>query len=133
MIIVVVTGSRDATDKETIHAVLDEATKGHDRIILHHGGARGADQIARDWAKERDDCVVVVHHADWKQFGNGAGMIRNCEMLDLALEEANGINAPIVCLAFPVEGAKNLGTFGCVGLARNKKRNIEVRMTKLAR
>lgn len=65
MIIVVVTGSRDATDKETIH------------------------------------------------------------------KEANSTNAPIVCLAFPVEGAKNPGTFGCIGLARNKVRNIEVRVTKL--
>lgn len=34
-------------------------------------------------------------------------------------------------LAFPVEGAKNPGTFGCIGLARNKVRNIEVRVTKL--
>lgn len=129
MIIVVVTGSRDAADKKTIHAVLDGVLKEHGRIILHHGGARGADQIAAEWGKTTDGVVVVKHEADWKILGRTMGMIRNHSMVRLALKEAFEIGASIVCLAFPVKGAENLGTFGCMGLARQAK--IEVKVTQL--
>jgi precorrin-6x reductase len=50
-----------------------------DKII--HGGARGADEAAGDWAKS-EDIPVVVCQAEWKKYGNAAGPIRNRKMLE---------------------------------------------------
>jgi hypothetical protein len=45
-----------------------------------HGGCRGADEGAGDWAKS-EDIPVVVCPADWKKHGKAAGPIRNRQML----------------------------------------------------
>lgn len=51
-----------------------------DRII--HGGCRGADEGADDWAKS-ENIGVVVCRADWKKHGKAAGPIRNRKMLEV--------------------------------------------------
>jgi hypothetical protein len=45
-----------------------------------HGGCRGADEAAGDWAKS-EHIAVEVCPANWKKHGNAAGPIRNREML----------------------------------------------------
>jgi len=47
-----------------------------------HGGCRGADEGAGEWAKS-EDIPVVVCKADWKKHGKAAGPIRNQQMLDI--------------------------------------------------
>jgi hypothetical protein len=48
---------------------------------LIQGGARGADECARDWARDsKVKCVTVP--ADWYTHGKAAGPIRNQRMLD---------------------------------------------------
>lgn len=51
-----------------------------ERVI--HGGCRGADEGADDWAKS-EDIPVVVCKANWKKHGKAAGPIRNREMLKM--------------------------------------------------
>lgn len=51
-----------------------------DKII--HGGCRGADEGAGEWAKS-EHIPVVVCQADWKKHGKAAGPIRNQLMIDL--------------------------------------------------
>lgn len=51
-----------------------------ERVI--HGGCRGADEGAGDWAKS-ENIPVVVCKADWKKYGNAAVPIRNREMLSI--------------------------------------------------
>ena len=51
--------------------------------ILLSGGARGVDRLAEDWA-ERHSIEVVRYMPDWKQYGRGAGIIRNRGMVDNA-------------------------------------------------
>lgn len=45
-----------------------------------HGGCRGADEGAGDWAKS-EHIPIQVCPADWKKHGKAAGPIRNREML----------------------------------------------------
>lgn len=45
------------------------------------GMARGADEMAADWAK-RNAITVLSFPADWEKHGKKAGPIRNQQMLD---------------------------------------------------
>jgi hypothetical protein len=61
-----------------------------DRVI--HGGARGADDGADDWARS-EHVPVVACPADWKKHGKAAGPIRNRMMLE--------VHRPDVVVALP--------------------------------
>jgi hypothetical protein len=100
---VLVTGSRSWKDTEAVHTALDAmahaaARSGYDGLTVVHGGAKGADTSAALWVtdgKRRGWPVAAEPHpvsgADWKQYGNGAGMRRNREMVRLGAD---------ACLAF---------------------------------
>jgi 1-aminocyclopropane-1-carboxylate deaminase/D-cysteine desulfhydrase-like pyridoxal-dependent ACC family enzyme len=50
-------------------------------LVIVQGGAKGADQCAREWALGRGvECETF--HADWAKHGRAAGPIRNQQMLD---------------------------------------------------
>lgn len=106
---VLVTGSRDHTDKHLIQSVLLLATvaaRGVEEITLVHGGARGADALAFEIATEMG-WTVDVFPADWETYGKRAGMIRNKEMVAYGAD---------VCLAFPI--GESRGTRHCMAVAR---------------
>lgn len=71
-------GSRNWTNKERIREVM---SKFPDDTIIIEGGARGADTMCGDIAKELG-LEVIVFPANWKLFGKAAGAIRNKQMLD---------------------------------------------------
>ncbi len=50
-------------------------------VTIVHGGAKGADTLATDWAVV-NWCCLTIHAADWKKHGKAAGPIRNQQMLD---------------------------------------------------
>lgn len=97
---ILVTGSRDWADWESIREVLEEYRYGD--FVLVHGGARGADSVAEriwlDWG-----LPVERHPADWETHGRMAGPIRNRKMVSLGAD---------VCLAFPFGDSR--GTRGCI-------------------
>lgn len=103
---IVVTGSRTWGDihvvRERLRPYLDEGA----RII--QGGARGADQLAREVADEFGSPVKTMQ-ADWDQHGKRAGFLRNCAMLD---------EQPDLVLAF-WDGASR-GTKHCIDEARRR-------------
>lgn len=82
---------------------------GHNHIIVRHGMCPygGVDEYADDWAFEEGKRqaklgVRIVPErvpADWRQFGRGAGMMRNADMVK------RGAN---ICLAFPGPGTKRM-------------------------
>lgn len=76
---VLVCGSRDWTDEDTIRSRLIGM---HSDTVVIQGGASGADQMARDIARERGLHVAEVL-PQWDRFGQRAGYLRNCAMLDL--------------------------------------------------
>lgn len=88
---ILVTGSRDWDDQQAIFEALsdiDEASSGP--ITLVHGGARGADTVAEEFAHAAG-WSIERHLADWKNLGKRAGFVRNAEMAELGAD---------LCLAF---------------------------------
>lgn len=121
---IIVTGSRDWTDRDLIwHELNQRATS--NAVIVHGDCPTGADRMAKDWIKTQPDIIEEAHPADWKRYGRRAGPIRNREMVEL--------NADI-CLAFigPCTSPRcNLagehfshGASGCAQMAKDAK--IEV-------
>lgn len=104
---VLVTGGRDYADRAKVFRVLDAVTLlyGGD-IMLMHGGARGADTYADEWAYDREQISVRVP-AQWAKYGKKAGMKRNAEMA--AISQANAV----------VVFRGGRGTLGMLDLARN--------------
>jgi hypothetical protein len=102
-----VTGSRDWTDSEKIHAEMAWVTLGYiQNITLVHGACpTGADDIA-DKHAARLGWDVERHPAQWSRYGKRAGFVRNAEMVDA------GAN---VCLAFIRNRSK--GASMCAELA----------------
>lgn len=87
---ILVCGGRDYSDNAKVYATLDAITPrtvpdefGNDmpdNVTIIHGGARGADSLADDWAVV-NWCAVDVYTADWKKHGRSAGPMRNARML----------------------------------------------------
>lgn len=79
---ILVCGSRDWADKNAIWIVLDGYFHlYHSSMTIIEGGAKGADTIAKDWAKDRGTSFENFP-ADWSTYGKAAGPIRNKQMLD---------------------------------------------------
>jgi len=115
---VLVTGSRDWAARTTVwNALHSELVQFPDGIIVVHGAARGADDIADRWAWGMRQAGWPVsaeaHPANWDRFGKRAGVVRNQEMVKLGAD---------VCHAFPL--GKSVGTRHC--MARAMAAGIEV-------
>lgn len=94
---VIVTGGRDYRDQ----AMVDDVLNSFNISLLIQGGAQGADQLALEYAKEKE-IAYFTYEADWNKHGKAAGPIRNREML-LA-------NLDAIVVAFP----GGLGTENCI-------------------
>ena len=75
--LVLVCGGRSYADRDRVFAELDRLNLS----AIVHGGAKGADQLATDYAIARN-LPTYVHHAQWWRYGAGAGPIRNQDMID---------------------------------------------------
>jgi hypothetical protein len=108
---ILITGSRDWTDRDAIRGALLRAIRAADvraaNVTVIHGGARGADTIA-DVIARHFGCLVKRYPADWKRYGRSAGHRRNAEMVSLGAD---------ICLGFPL--GESRGTRGCMTLAHN--------------
>lgn len=76
---VLITGSRNWTDFGTVQDAL--SNEDEQKVILVHGGAQGADQMAGHVWEKRGG-VVIKQPADWKKHGRAAGPIRNESMVN---------------------------------------------------
>lgn len=94
---ILVCGGRHYSDRAKVFKTLGEIIGygGHPdsrRTIIVHGGAKGADKLADDFA-EYAGHRVHVYKADWQAHGRAAGPIRNQKMLD--------VEKPSLVIAFP--------------------------------
>lgn len=87
-----VCGGRDFDDFDAVNEELTWLSGSHSIDVLIHGGSRGADSLAGEWAK-LSRIPVEVYRADWQQLGKAAGPIRNRRMLSEG--------RPDMVLAFP--------------------------------
>lgn len=114
---VIITGARSFLSVGTIFKALDELAP--DLVI--HGGARGADQLADDWAR-RNQVDVHVFRAKWGEWNmphdnKKAGPERNQRML----EAYPGVQV----FAFINPSAR--GTWDCVRRATMLKHQVTIR------
>lgn len=119
-----VTGDREWDDDRVIDWLLmglyDYNVDGSDFRVIH-GGARGADNLAKIWARYTDSTEFSEIRdwefpALWDKYGKAAGPIRNQQMLDDA--------KPELVLAFHDNLALSKGTADMVD--RAKKAGIPV-------
>lgn len=108
---VLVCGGRDFANVAFIWTRLDRLHAERPITELIHGGARGVDTIAGDWAKTKPGIKRWVCKAEWEKHGKAAGPKRNARMLEWE---------PDLVVAFP--GGR--GTADMV--ARARKVNIEI-------
>jgi hypothetical protein len=78
---VLVCGGRDYSDTDQVVNTLDRLDAERLIHIIIHGGARGADSEAAQWADLRQ-IQSWRFPADWKTHGKAAGPIRNQQMID---------------------------------------------------
>ena len=78
---VLVCGGRDYSNHVELFSVLNEIHLVTPIDTVIHGGARGADYLAGQWAKQHKGVSVVVVPADWAKHGKSAGPRRNFEMV----------------------------------------------------
>lgn len=80
---VLICGSRHYDDYSEFCQKIDEIEDWDNKqpITVIEGGAKGADYLARIWAKE---CGwdLEEYPANWKELGKAAGPIRNKQMLE---------------------------------------------------
>lgn len=83
---VLVCGGRHYQNKERVWTTLDGLNHPAGSIeVLITGGARGADNLAEGWARNRGDVCILVYpvtEEDWRRGGLAAGPMRNQRMLD---------------------------------------------------
>lgn len=77
---VLVCGGRTYTDRLAVFNSLDRLDKKTPVTCVIHGAARGADTLARDWARYRG-IPDLPFPAEWKKYGKSAGAIRNEQMI----------------------------------------------------
>lgn len=76
---ILVVGSRDFNNYEMLKNAIDTATNTYEDIEIISGGAKGADSLAEQYAKEKG-YALKVFPADWDKYGKSAGYRRNAEM-----------------------------------------------------
>ena len=79
---IIIAGSRFYTNYANIKSVCDNTILlqfNRNEITIFHGGCRGVDSLAKQWADE-NNIKVKEYPADWSNLGRSAGPLRNEEM-----------------------------------------------------
>lgn len=108
--IVAVTGSRTWADRVFLGAALDQIHSATPIRCVHHGGARGADTMADEWA-EANHVARCIWRPDWNTLGKQAGPLRNAKMLEMG--------KPNLVVAFK-DKSDSRGTDDCLRKARER-------------
>lgn len=116
-----IAGGRDFNNYFTLKEEADKIINKVDgKIVIIAGGARGADTLAKLYARERG-YEYEEHLADWDTLGVRAGYVRNSEMIKSILDNENQDGA---VLAFWDKQSK--GTYNTIDLARTHHIQITI-------
>ena len=89
---ILVCGGRDFDERDRMHKVLLDYIGKKRHIAIIHGGARGADLMAKQFAIKYGIAEIQVD-ANWRYYDYKAGPIRNAWMLQYC--------EPNIVIAFP--------------------------------
>ncbi|MCE5333762.1 MAG: DUF2493 domain-containing protein [Desulfobacteraceae bacterium] len=112
---IIVAGSRDFSDYRLMKTKLDHLLQNQKDATIVSGGARGADTLAIQYAKENGLEIVVIN-AEWDTYGRSAGYRRNERMA----EESDAL------VAF--WDGRSRGTAHMIEIAKN--RNLKTRVVR---
>lgn len=91
--VVIVFGSRTITDRKTVWAALDQATRNFMKCVVLTGGAKGVDQLAEAWA-HKNWYTTLTFFPDYERYpGKVAPVKRNREMAKAAVQMAKKVYA----------------------------------------
>ncbi|MDM7938635.1 MAG: hypothetical protein QUV06_14445 [Cyanobium sp. CZS 48M] len=105
-LVIAASGGRDlAWPHQRVAAELLARSGGRLVHLLLHGGARGADAGIARTAYQLGWSALVMP-AEWRRHGRGTGPIRNRELLELAVAQAEahtspGVSTSVLVVAFP--------------------------------
>lgn len=121
----IVTGSREWTDVNAVRWALITASRilNVNNPLVIHGGARGADSISDQIAKDMGWPDPEIHPARWDQLGRAAGHIRNAHMVGCGADFG---------IAFLIPDLPCKGTRGCTELMHKSLIPVLVVSGKLA-
>lgn len=105
---VLVCGGRDFGNVAFMWTHLDRLHAERAFTAFIQGGARGADKIAKGWAKTKNGLQRYECKADWDKHGKAAGPLRNARMMEWE---------PNLVVAFPTP--ESIGTWDMVKKARD--------------
>lgn len=112
MNVLIVTGSRDWPNEQQLIDILTPYLQTHKLFV---GDCRtGADMMAAGLFPNRQ-----VFVAQWKTYGKAAGIKRNHEMVDAALEHVSGDTSKVLCIGFRKD--KSRGTTDTLEYSLSKK------------
>jgi hypothetical protein len=109
---IAVIGSRTFDDYGLLRKTLDAIP---DISSIISGGAKGADSLAEQWAKEKG-IGTVVFKPEWAKYGMGAGVVRN----RLIIEDCD------YCIAF--WDGKSKGTLNSIEMCKKLNKRITVHL-----
>lgn len=78
---IIIAGGREFKDYPYLVGVMNRLTQNLTDIEVVCGGARGADTLGEDWAKEYGHSIKYFY-PDWEGNGRAAGPIRNRAMAE---------------------------------------------------
>ncbi len=120
----IIAGSRTFNDYERLEKVcnwflIDSACSGieYGNIIVVSGGAKGADELGKTYAKKHGFSIKQFP-AEWDKYGKSAGAIRNAEMADFANH----------CICF--WDGKSAGTKNMIEVAKEQGLKLHVERIK---
>jgi hypothetical protein len=95
---------------KTLIDYLDNILSEFSDILIIHGEAKGADSLAKDWAKSRN-IEQIGFPAQWDKYGKSAGFFRNTEMLkvgkpDIVVAFPGGPGTAMMCKIAEAEGVE---------------------------
>lgn len=106
-------GSRDFNNYKLLERIIDEYNIHYNFDTIISGGAKGADSLGEQYAKE-NDIPLVKYLPDWEKYGKDAGFIRNKDIIE---------NSDYI-IAFWDEISK--GTLHSINLARKQNKPCTV-------
>jgi len=111
----IIAGSRTIIDYKFVSNIIRDSNFNISVVIS--GGAKGVDSLAVRYAKE-NNIPYELFIPDWNKYGKKAGIIRNCEMGDIA-------DALIAIWDGSSSGTKHM-----INYAMNLKRIIKIHIVK---
>lgn len=75
-----IVGSRSFDDYNTMVKFINENYNIDDITHVVSGGAKGADKLGEQFAREFDK-ELIIFPADWKTYGRRAGFVRNVDII----------------------------------------------------